>query len=240
MPSTQSARLLKVALFPIIGFFQSSRPMYQKLALAVALCAAAGAFLVYQAALPAPGTRPIPEGASGELLEGLRVSEPEFAVRYDRNDWNHWTDADGDGCNTRFEVLIEESVNPVQVEAGCFITGGIWVSPFDGAVQTTPTDVDVDHLVPLANAHRSGGWAWTDADREFFANYLVDSNHLVAVTDEVNQEKGDSGPEKWRPSDRSSWCWYAESWIDVKATWSLSVTHAERDALAEMLETCTP
>lgn len=45
---------------------------------------------------------------------------------------------------------------------------------------------------------QSGAAAWTTAQRQAFANDLTNPQ-LLAVTDNVNQAKGDSGPEDWKP-----------------------------------------
>lgn len=55
-------------------------------------------------------------------------------------------------CNTRDVVLKRDGTNVVQSSTGCTITGGTWVSPYDGATWTASSDVDIDHLVPLSNA----------------------------------------------------------------------------------------
>jgi hypothetical protein len=97
--------------------------------------------------------------------------------------------------------------------------------------------VDIDHVVPLANAWRSGASAWAEEKREEFANDL-DRPQLVAVSSASNRSKGDQDPSGWKPTVRSEWCVYATDWISVKSYWKLSVTSAEKAALADMLEEC--
>jgi D-tyrosyl-tRNA(Tyr) deacylase len=63
-----------------------------------------------------------------------------------------WTDADKDGCNTRAEVLLDEAVTAPEVGAGCALTGGSWYSPYDDQYLDNARQLDVDHLVPLAEA----------------------------------------------------------------------------------------
>ena len=120
----------------------------------------------------------------------------------------------------------------------CRVESGRWWDPYTGAVLTDPGDLDVDHLVPLANAHRSGGWAWSEERKRLFANDLGYGAHLIAVTASANRAKGARGPEEWRPPDQSYWCEYATAWSRVKRAWDLTVTHAEAMALREMLKTC--
>ena len=93
-------------------------------------------------------------------------------------------------------------------------------------------------MVPLGNAHRSGAWQWPAEQRERYANYLEDPQHLIAVTASANRSKDARGPEEWKPEDRSYWCQYAIDWIIIKDTWELTVTRAEHDGLEQMLHTC--
>jgi hypothetical protein len=136
-------------------------------------------------------------------------------------------------------VLIAESTVPATLSgSGCTVTAGSWTSPYDGATWTNPTDVDIDHLVALGNAHESGGWTWDSATKLAYANDLIDPDHLIAVTDNVNASKGDRAPEAWKPPLTSYWCTYATDWVEVKVRWRLSVTQTEYDALVQMLATC--
>ena len=160
---------------------------------------------------------------------------------YDRDEWNHWIDTDGDCQNTRHEVLIAESLADVTFtnSQNCTVANGEWLASFTGTTVTVGRDLDVDHLVPLANAHRSGGHAW-DADRKkAFANNLEYADHLIAVTASANRAKGAKGPEEWKPPDEGYWCDYAIAWATVKTTWELEMTPDEFSAVQEMLGTCT-
>jgi len=104
-------------------------------------------------------------------------------------------------------------------------------------VLNSPTKVEIDHLVPLADAWRSGASRWTTAKREDFANDL-DHPQLVAVSATSNRAKGDQDPSTWRPKETGKWCEYAKDWITVKTAWKLTVTAPEKAALADMLEKC--
>ncbi len=175
-----------------------------------------------------------------ERLAVLTVDDrPRPDGRYRRDDWPHWEDVDGDGCDARQQALLVWSVSPPSLAGGgrCKVASGRWVSPYDGLTSTEPLDVDVDHLVPLAEAFRSGGWRWDASRRRAFAN---DQSELVVASRTSNSAKGSSPPDEWRPPIEDSWCAYADGWVAVKATWGLTVTTRERDALGQMLDTCGP
>ena len=161
---------------------------------------------------------------------------------YDRDEWRHWIDEDGDCQDTRQEALVAESISAVEHTGSdqCRVASGEWMGPYTGERFTDPADLEVDHLVPLANAHASGGWAWSESRKRAYANDLLFAGHLVAVHGPANQAKGKSGPEDWQPPERAYWCQYAIDWITVKNSWELTATEAEVVALAEMLDTCEP
>jgi hypothetical protein len=173
------------------------------------------------------------------LVQDLTVDAAHTTEDYERRDWRHWIDADGDCQDTRVEVLIEEStIEPTLTVDGCRVTAGRWLDPFTDTVVTDPSKLDIDHLVPLANAHASGGWTWTAEQRESFANDLVHPDALIAVTASANRSKGARGPEEWRPPSDDYWCVYGTSWAEVKARWDLTITEAERVALLDLRSTC--
>ena len=155
---------------------------------------------------------------------------------YSRNLFKHWIDVDKDGCNTRYEVLIAEAIVKPKVGAGCYLTGGKWRSPYDGKVFTNPTGLDIDHMVPLAEAWRSGAWAWTAAQRMDFANDLDDSRSLLAVTASLNRSKGDRDVAAWLPIKAQ--CNYISNWIAVKWRFDLTVDPVEGEFLQNKITDC--
>lgn len=172
--------------------------------------------------------------AAAQLAQ-LTVAPEANASSYDRDLFPHWSTVSG-SCNTREEVLKRDGENVV-TNSSCASVSGTWTSPYDGAVWTQASDVDIDHMVALAEAWRSGASEWTPAKRQQFANSLSDSQ-LWAVTDNVNWDKGDKDPSAWRPPLESFHCTYALSWISVKHNWQLTLQPAEKAALEEMLGTC--
>jgi hypothetical protein len=156
----------------------------------------------------------------------------EVRTGYTRDQFKLWVDADGDGCDTRKEVLIQEADDPVTVGASCALSGGRWFSYYDGLSWTSSADVDIDHLVPLAEAWDSGARSWTAATRQAYANDLGDTRTLVGVTDNLNQAKGDQDIREWQPPQQR--CRYLREWVAVKHRWRLTVDSAERTAMQSL------
>lgn len=205
-------------------------------AFGAALAVGASAVIVFgggsASAIP-PG---IPDAATAQAeLAQLTVAPDGSMDGYDREKFPHWSTVEG-SCNTREEVLKRDGEN-VEVGTDCAATSGSWTSPYDGDTWTDTADVDIDHMVPLAAAWRSGAASWTTDQREDFANDLS-SPQLWAVTDNVNQEKSDQTPDTWKPPLQSHWCEYARAYTHVKFVYTLTVNEAEKGALTEMLGTC--
>ena len=92
---------------------------------------------------------------------------------YKRSLFKHWIDANKNGKDTRAEVLIAESLISVRFSStGKTVSTGKWLSLYDGETWTKASDVDVDHVVALAEAWRSGAWKWSAARRQAYANDL--------------------------------------------------------------------
>lgn len=163
----------------------------------------------------------------------------EVRVGYQRDLFPHWIDADSDRCNTRYEVLIVEARTAPRVGYPCTLTGGRWYSYYDNVYWTNPADLDIDHVVALAEAWDSGARAWGTTVRRAFANDLGDPRSLIAVTDRVNQSKGDQDPGTWLPSASGARCRYITDWVAVKTRWRLTVDTAEKKALVTQASSCT-
>ncbi|WP_154676687.1 HNH endonuclease family protein [Amycolatopsis benzoatilytica] len=177
---------------------------------------------------------PSADTAKSELTQ-LTVKPDGSQTGYSRDKFPHWIDQ-GNSCNTRELVLKRDGTN-VQVGSDCYPTSGTWTSPYDDATWSSPSDVDIDHVVPLADAWRTGASSWTQAQRQAYANDLSDPQ-LIAVTDNVNQAKGDKSPDQWKPPSVGYWCTYAKMWVAVKYKFKLTVNSAEKSALTDMLGRC--
>ncbi len=215
---------------------------------AVACVVAGVSMLVAGCAVPrADSVNPGTSGTAAEKAPTIpvtearkRLGELSVAVRgvldgYDRAKFPHWKTVSG-ACNVREELLKRDGVN-VEVNAECAAVSGTWRSVYDGETWRKASEVDIDHVVPLAQAWASGAKSWDQARREQFANELT-LPQLRVVTDNLNQQKGDKAPEAWKPPLVAFWCTYATDWIVVKHAYGLTITVPERTALSSMLDRC--
>jgi hypothetical protein len=179
--------------------------------------------------------------AAREMLRGLRDARVGSMAGYSREEFPYWA-ADGtefgcepDGsCDVRDDALIRDG-RGVEVDDECSFTSGEWLDPYTGKTLADPGDVDIDHVVPLANAWRSGAASWDEEEREAYAN---DPGVLLSVDDAENQIKGDKGPEAWRPPNADYNCEYARRWIWIKHQWKLTINTNEKATLQAMLQAC--
>ncbi|MFE5220470.1 MULTISPECIES: HNH endonuclease family protein [unclassified Streptomyces] len=162
----------------------------------------------------------------------------EDRTGYVRTAFKHWVDADKDGCNTRAEVLKAEAVIAPEQINRCSLIGGAWYSPYDDRYIEGPTGLDIDHLVPLAEAWDSGASAWSAAEREAYANDLGDDRALIAVSAASNRSKADQDPSTWLPPAPGYRCQYVTDWVADKTRWGLSIDTAEHTALTDVLASC--
>jgi Protein of unknown function (DUF1524) len=150
-------------------------------------------------------------------------------------------DRNGDGCDTRAEVLIRESTTRAQVDpVGCTVVAGDWYSPYDDRTWTDPAEVQIDHVAALREAHDSGAWAWNTGRLNKFGNDLRDPRTLRAVTAEVNQAKDDADPSNWLPPNQAYQCTYLADWVAIKARWGLSMDESEYGRIRKLLRNDCP
>nr|WP_224756592.1 HNH endonuclease family protein [Streptomyces sp. col6] len=186
----------------------------------------------------APGGAP--DGAGLPLADAIKKIPvaAEKRAGYERDSFKHWVDEDEDGCSTRQEVLIAEAVTAPKQGERCALTGGSWRSYYDEAEVTDARKLDIDHMVPLAEAFDSGAYDWTPERRQAYANDLSAERSLVAVTAKTNRSKADKDPAAWMPPSDSATCTYLVDWTATKLRWGLTADEAEQKALLERAEPC--
>jgi hypothetical protein len=201
-----------------------------------ALACAAFALLPLAAALQ-PATA---AAAPDTLTEGIAAlpQAAEDRTGYERTKFKHWVDADHDHCTTRSEVLISESRVAPTIEGTCKVTAGEWFSYYDGKTITDPKALDIDHMVPLAEAWDSGASQWSAKHREAYANDLGAERSLIAVTAKTNRSKADQDPAQWLPPATDAHCTYAADWVSTKLRWKLTANKAETETLKRIAAGC--
>ncbi|MFV0137971.1 HNH endonuclease family protein [Streptomyces sp. HMX87] len=122
--------------------------------------------------------------------------------------------------------------------AGCKLSGGEWYSPYGDVYVDAPSELDVDHLVPLAEAWDFGASAWTAAEREACANDLGDDRSLIAVSARGNRSKADRDPAEWLPRYEGYRRQYLTDWIATKLRRQLSADDRARSTLTEVIAAC--
>jgi hypothetical protein len=184
--------------------------------------------------MPAP---PRPQVPAKRLLADLPRGA-ETPKGYRRALFGGWADADGDGCSTRDEVLVTEARRAPLMTETCGLTGGRWLSPWNGVRRSDLSLVSIAPAVPLAEAWQSGARRWAPSTRRALLNDLGYAGSLTAVTTSVVAARGSAEPRSWLPSRRAARCGYVAQWVAVKWRWRLAVDPAERAFLQRRLRSC--
>jgi hypothetical protein len=125
----------------------------------------------------------------------------EISAGYSASLFGYPIELRGNGCDTRAEVLIAETLAVIGPTPGnCVLgVGGQWYSAYDGVTTTNKADLEIDHVVALKEAWDSGAYTWAAAKLQAYGNDLSDERSLRAVTVAVDQAKGDEDPSDWLP-----------------------------------------
>lgn len=189
-----------------------------------------------------------PAGVTAEQLDAARAALDRLPVKgraprtgYARDEFGRaWADVDGNGCDTRNDVLARDLTDVVLAEDGCTVLSGVLVDPYSGETieferGERSAEVQIDHVVPLSDAWQKGAQRWSAEKRRLFAN---DPANLLAVDGDLNQLKGAGDTATWLPPRRGFRCRYAMTQVEVKDAYGLWVTEAERDAMRRELDRC--
>ncbi|TFY55554.1 hypothetical protein EVG20_g9280 [Dentipellis fragilis] len=209
----------------------SSKSLLQTLLLACLVSAAPVPGPIQSRSLPTP----ISVATAKTYLSELTVAVDSNSPAYARSEFKTWDIISGT-CDTR-ETVLKRDGTSVVTDSACKATSGNWVSPYDGVATDLASDLDIDHLVPLKEAWLSGARDWTAAQREAYANDLT-RPQLLAVTDNLNESKGDKDIANWVPPLKSYVCTYARAWVTVKHYYKLTIDSAEKTALQNYLDGC--
>lgn len=175
----------------------------------------------------------------GVAVSALHIAD-ESRDGYRRELFKHWNagESASDGCDTRREVLIAEAIEPPTIGPRCTLTGGSWWSYYDEQTINSANSLDIDHMVPLAEAWDSGASGWTPARREAYANDQQQASSLVAVSARSNRQKADQDPFEWLPPASDALCRYASEWTATKLRWQLAVDQDEQNRLFDIAAGC--
>lgn len=173
------------------------------------------------------------------VLETLPVKGRAPMTGYDRDRFGpDWPDVDGNGCDTRTDMLVRDLVER-RMAGRCYVRSGVLLpDPYTGRGLTYVRGrsvVDIDHVVALGNAWATGAQQLTRRARISLAN---DPLNLLAVSASANRQKGDGDAATWLPSNKRYRCAYVARQVAVKAKYRLWVTRAEREAIVRVLGVC--
>jgi uncharacterized protein DUF1524 len=202
--------------------------------------------------------------AATQALQRLPVAPAADIAGYDRDcgrghgcvfgpAWSDDVEVAGghNGCDTRNDLLnrdlqageVDGAPAPKRLrEPGhCVVIEGVLADPYTGkTIHFTKEQagaVQIDHVVPLADAWRAGAAGWDPNRRRNFAN---DPLNLLVVDGATNQGKGDATADEWLPPNNAYHCEYARVVVTVKTQYQLSVTAPEQAALQTTLAQCPP
>lgn len=190
----------------------------------------------------APTPADVPAATALDTLQRLSVRPWATGVRYDRErDFGEaWQDVDRNGCDTRNDILARD-LTGITRAADCRVRSGTLRSLYSGGTvaftrgPVSSEAVQIDHLVSLSDAWRTGAQSLTQTRREALAN---DPLELQAVDGPSNDAKGNQNAAEWLPHDASARCVYVTRQVEVKAKYELWVTASERAAMARILRSC--
>lgn len=190
----------------------------------------------------------LPDNEAARQLRELTVRSSDDSSGipdYNREAFGEaWADVDHNGCDTRNDILARDLARPTFKPGthDCIVLTGTLAEPYTGKTiqfergDKTSSLVQIDHVVALADAWRSGAWQWDEQSRQEFAN---DPENLLAVDGAANRDKSASSADQWLPPNAGFRCDYVKRQIAVKYSYGLSVTESEQDAMATQLATCS-
>jgi len=193
------------------------------------------------------------------------MSDDEFkkmSIDYSRREWKHWASGEDRACwNVRNQVLVRDAVpnsvkfvdkfkKPSGLESACAIgvsieekgkikidtsEAGEWICPYSGVKITDPSKIDIDHVIPLSYAAKTGGQEWSAEKKTAFAN---DLDNLLATSAKENRSKGDKGPSKYMPPLKAYRCNYAKTFTTLVYKYDLTIPEADYEALSKEINAC--
>ena len=146
----------------------------------------------------------------------------KFSLVYNRKDWSHWADMDGDCQDSRVETLVRYSLKPVTFQNGdkCEeVVTGKWYDPYTDRYFTKAGKLDIDHRIALEEAHKIGASNWSRDRKKQFAN---DPINIIPVYLSANRSKSSRFAYQWMPNNKAYWCEYISTRELVVKKYNLS------------------
>lgn len=195
-----------------------------------------------------------------ESINKLTVAAELPMAGYSREKFPHWdTNPQGHGfgaefaqynkCTTRDVMMLRDASGKVTLDPKtCELKvgkGGGWkdqygvLDPKTGKLKpykfiTDPAGVDAEHIVPLAEAWRSGAQAKDEDTRRNIAN---DAINLIASDPSANRSKGDQDVANYLPPGAFR-CGYIDHYVKIKIKYDLAVDNDELKALRTAVDDC--
>ena len=174
-------------------------------------------------------------------LGDLKPAGEQTDRKYERRAFGApWADVDGNGCDTRNDVLTRDLREVTYAPGGiCVVATGFLTDPYTG--KTVPftkkraSEIPIDHVVALSWAWSNGASGWTPEQRQRFAN---DPMNLTATTRDANSAKSDRGPSQWRPANEAYRCEYIARFVYVTGVYGLTIGDGDRNAARRGLAAC--
>lgn len=166
-------------------------------------------------------------------------SPSELSEPYNRKKhFGSWKDLDGDGMNSRHNVLFDSSIaenTEVTLKSGKkFVGEGLWIDYLGDNVLYHSRNATIDHLISLKEAWLSGACHWNAEKRQLFFNSPI-KGQLVVTSSAINQSKSSYDVSKWLPHNPNQTEDFLYNWIAIKKHWELSVDPEEWKTLESFL-----
>lgn len=181
-------------------------------------------------------------GTALALLGTLPIRAEDNSPKYKRDSFGTpWSDVDHNGCDTRNDILHRDMrATTIRKSDNCTVLTGQLTDPYTTRIirfdrARNASAVQIDHVVPLADAWRTGALNWTAAQRLQFAN---DPENLLSVDGPTNQRKSDQDASEWLPPSPGAQCAYVARQIGLKSRYHLWVVAAEATAMRQTLQSC--
>lgn len=174
-----------------------------------------------------------------DVLERIDIAPDGTMDTYERSDWgSSWTDADGTGCDTRNDILARDlDPDTLSVRDDCAVEYGEGLDPYSGEPMEHilgESQIDIEHVVAVGQAHRDGGADWTEQQKR---DFYQDKENLLAVSASENRSKGSRDASEYMPPNQGIYCEFVGTKIYVKDKYGLTMNQQEHDVINDVLST---